>query len=214
MQRPSGKYFVSVLCTEVEHPALEKTGLSTGVQLGLNTLVVTSDGIRFENQKHKEKMQKKIAGLQRQLSRKPSGSANREKARQKLAELNERIDNQRNDMLQKMTTQLVRSYDAICIRDDSVLNLRNARSAKVQAANAQWGEIIRQLSYKSSWYGKTLMLVERDFPSSQLCSSCGYKHGTVRRHLSEWVCPRCEAKHDKAINAAINIHTEGMKKLA
>ena len=214
-QNPSGKYFVSVLCTDVEIETLEKTGSVVGVDLGLKELTITSDGQLFANPKNFAKSQKKLAKLQRQLSRKSKGSNNREKARIKVARLHEHIASQRLDSTHKLTTELVRNYDLIAIETLMPKNMvKNRRLAKA-ISDAGWGEIVRQLEYKCAWYEKELVKVDRFYPSSQTCSVCGYKN-TDTKNLSvrEWDCPSCKTHHDRDVNAAKNILDEGLKILS
>ena len=214
-QVPSGKYFVSLCCTGVEIPPLPFTGAVVGVDLGLHDLAITSDGVKYPNPKNYTKAQKRLARLQRQLSRKSKGSRNREKARVKVARLQERIANQRHDALHKLTTALVRQYDVICIEDLAPGNMvKNHKLAK-HIADASFGEVRRQLTYKAAWYGKVLSVIDRFFPSSQLCSVCGYRN-TETKDLSvrKWTCPDCGATHDRDVNAAENIVKEGLRLLA
>lgn len=211
-QNPGGKYFVSVLCTDVNIQPMDKTGAIVGVDLGLKELAITSDGQHFANQKHFAKSQKKLAKLQRELSRKSKGSNNREKARIKVARLHERIANQRLDNAHKLTTELVRNYDLIAIETLVPKNMvKNRRLAKA-ISDAAWGEIVRQLEYKCNWYGKELAKVDRFYPSSQTCNSCGYKNSDTKNlAVREWDCPKCGAHHDRDINAAKNILDEGLR---
>ena len=214
-QNPSGKYFVSVLCTAVDIQPMDKTGAIVGVDLGLKELAITSDGQHFSNPKHFAKSQKKLAKLQRELSRKSKGSNNREKARIKVARLHEHVANQRLDNAHKMTTSLVRDYDLIAIETLVPKNMvKNRRLAKA-ISDASWGEIVRQLEYKCNWYGKELVNVDRFYPSSQTCNSCGFKNSNTKNlAVREWDCPKCGARHDRDVNAAKNILDEGLRILS
>jgi putative transposase len=214
-QNPSGKYFVSVLCTDVEIQPMDRTGAIVGVDLGLKELAITSDNQHFTNPKHFTKSQKKLANLQRRLSRKSKGSNNGEKARIKVARLHEHIANQRLDNAHKMTTSLVRDYDLIAIETLMPKNMvKNRRLAKA-ISDAAWGEIVRQLEYKCNWYGKELVKVDRFYPSSQTCNSCGLKNADTKNlAVREWNCPKCGVHHDRDVNAAKNILGEGLRILS
>ncbi|MGV8173907.1 MAG: IS200/IS605 family element RNA-guided endonuclease TnpB, partial [Methanobrevibacter sp.] len=194
---PSGKYFASVCCTDVGITALPSTGAVVGIDLGLKEFAITSDGQHIFNPKYFYKSEKRLAKYHKQLSRKTIGSKNRDKARVKVAKAYEKVNNQRTDFLQKLSTELVRNYDVICLEDLKVKNMvKNHRLAK-SIHDVSWSEFVRELTYKSEWYRKTVQKIGTYYASSQLCSECGYKFsGTKNLSVREWDCPQCGAHHD------------------
>ena len=211
-QRPSGKYYVSVCCTNADVEPFSKTEKSCGIDIGVKNLMTLSNGTKIQNHKYLNKAEKRLARLQRQLSRKPSDSKNHEKARIKVARLHEHVANQRRDTIQKATTKIVRDFDIVCIEDLNTKGMvRDHRLAKA-ISDACFGEIKRELEYKAQWYGKHVIKIDRFFPSSQMCSCCGFKLEKLKDlSIRSWICPSCQTQHDRDINASINILREGLK---
>ena len=208
-QNPSGKYFVSVCCTEVNIPQYSPTGAVVGIDLGIKEFAITSDGVHIENNKFLKKSEKKLAKLQKELSRKTIGSNNRNKARIKVARCHEKIVNQRKDFLNKLSTQLIKDYDIICLETLKVKNMvKNHKLAKA-ISDVSWSEFVRQLQYKADWYGKCVYKINRFFASSKTCSECGYQIDNLDLSIREWTCHECETIHDRDINAAQNILKRG-----
>lgn len=214
-QEPNGHYYCSICCTDVEFTQYPKTNNNVGVDLGIVDFAIFSDGNRIENPHFYEKSEKKLAKLQRELSRKTIGGSNWNKARIKVANLQKHISNQRKDFLQKLTTEIVKTYDIICIEDLDVKAMRETDSTirNKRVGDVSWSEFRRMLTYKSQWYGRTLSVIDRYFPSSQICHCCGFQSGKKSEDIREWVCPVCGVIHDRDVNAAKNILNEGLKLL-
>ena len=211
----SGEYYASVLC-EIEQPEpLPATDKVVGIDLGLHDFIVCSDGERVEAPKYFRKSEQKLARIQRVFSRTQKGSNGHEKARVKVARCHQKIKNQRNDFLQKLSTKLIRENQVICLEDLSVKGMeRNKRLAK-SVLDASFARFVSMLEYKAEWYGRKVVKIDRFYPSTRLCSGCGYKNESIKGLMGlkfrEWICPECGEVHDRDLNAARNILKEGLK---
>lgn len=212
--RASG-WHVSLLCEieiEIPDPVEISTKNSVGIDLGSIDLVTLSDGRKVSNTRHYRSTERKLARAQRSLSRKLKGSKNRYKQKQKVARLHEHVANCRKDDLHKLSSQLIRENQAVFVEDLNVLGIAKRMGKSV--GDAGWSKLIRQLEYKAAWQGKTVLKIGRYFPSSKTCSYCGYKHSDLALSERSWLCPSCSAFLDRDVNAAINIHKEGLKLVA
>ena len=213
----SGEYYASVLC-EIEQPeSLPVTDKVVGIDLGLHDFIVCSDGERVEAPKYFRKSEQKLARIQRAFSRTQKGSNGHEKARLKVARCHQKIKNQRNDFLQKLSTKLIRENQVICLEDLSVKGMERNKKLAKSVTDASFSRFVSMLEYKAEWYGRKIIKIDRFYPSTQLCSGCGYKNESVKGlsglRFREWVCPECGEVHDRDLNASRNILKEGMKAL-
>ena len=207
---PTGKYFV-VLNVDFEPEAKQNAGGSIGIDVGIKEFYSDSNGNVVSNPKFLEKSLRKLCREQRKLSRKKKNSNNRNKQRIRVAKVHEKITNQRNDFLQKISTMLISENQVICIEDLKIKNMvRNRRLARC-ISSVSWGKFFKILEYKANWYGNNIIKVPTMYPSSQTCSYCGYKNPLVKNlAIRKWECPNCHTKHDRDTNASINILNKGL----
>ena len=200
------RWFVSinVELSEAIQP-LPKTKQSIGLDLGITHLATLSDGTKINAPKPLKNYLKKLRRLNKSLSRKQKGSNNRAKAKIKLSRLYYRISNIRKDFLHKLTTELVRKFDVICLEDLNVQGMLKNRRLSRAIQDLGFYELKKQLIYKANQFGKTVRSVERFFPSSKTCSCCGFKLEKLSLSVRKWTCEKCGAEHDRDINASINI---------
>jgi putative transposase len=207
-QDAAGRWFVSMLCDDTITPA-PATAQAVGIDAGITCLVTLSTGEKITNPRHERHDRARLAKAQRELSRKEKGSANRDKARRKVAKVHARIADRRRDFLHQLTTRLVRENQTVVIEDLTVRNLvKNGRLARA-ISDAAWRDLRTMLEYKCAWYGRDLVVIDRWFPSSKLCGACGAVRGKLSLNVREWTCD-CGAVHDRDVNAARNILAAGL----
>ena len=224
---PSGRWFVSLRVDDhtvkpfpkvdvLNGPLMGETtktsfvGKSIGLDVGINSLIATSNGDKIANPKHFKQLRKKLRRVQKALSRKQKGSNNRHKARLQVAKVHAQITDARKDFLHKLTTQLVRENQTIVVEDLAIKNMVKNHKLALAISDASWGELIRQLAYKCEWYGRELIKIDRWFPSSKRCGNCGHIVDKLSLNIREWECPKCGTNHDRDVNAANNILAAGL----
>ncbi|KGA97855.1 transposase [Alkalihalobacillus alcalophilus ATCC 27647 = CGMCC 1.3604] len=219
-RNPSGKFFVSIVVKTDVQP-LKKTESSIGIDLGIKDFAVFSDGHKMDNHTFTAKMEKKLRREQRKLSRRALNAKNKgmnlldaknyQKQKRRVARLHERVMNQRDDFLHKLSTDLIKNHDIVCIEDLNTKGmLRNHKLAK-SISDVSWSAFVSKLEYKAKWYGKTIVKISRWYPSSQICSECGHQEGKKSLEIRDWTCSICDKHHDRDINASQNILAEGVR---
>lgn len=223
-RNPSGKYFISIL-VETEVSPLDKTNKAVGIDLGITDFAILSTGDKLDNNQFTAKMEQRLKREQRKLSRralnaknngiKLSDARNYQKQKQIVARLQEKVFNQRNDYLNKLSTNIIKNHDIVCIEDLNVKGmLRNHKLAK-SISDVSWSSFVSKLEYKAKWYCRTIIKIDRWFPSSKLCSTngCDHKVDAMSLSIRHWTCEKCHTNHDRDINASKNILAEGLRQL-
>jgi putative transposase len=208
----AGRYHASFVVDHADAP-LPPTDAEVGIDLGLASFAITSAGRMIENPRYLRKAERRLRRAQQSLSRKEKGSKNRVKARVKVAKAHARVADARKDFLHKLSTNVIRENQAVYVEDLCVQGLARTRLAK-SVHDAGWGMFVRLLQEKATRYGRTVVKVDRWFPSSQICSACGTQDGPKPLDVREWTCPNCGTLHDRDVNAARNILHEGRKTAA
>jgi putative transposase len=206
---PAGRYFISLLVEEDIQP-LPVTPQTVGIDLGLHDVVTLSTGEKTGNERYFAKDEKKLARAGRALARKQKGSKNRAKARRKVARIHARIADRRRDFQHKLTTRLIRDNQVVCIESLQVKNMLGNHHLAKAISDVGWGELVRQLQYKASWYGRAVVAIDKFYPSSKRCSACGHLLDSLSLDVRQWTCPECGTVHDRDTNAALNIKAAGL----
>jgi putative transposase len=206
---PAGRWFASILVEEEiqRHPQADT---AVGIDAGITSLLTLSTGEKIANPRHERRDRERLAKAQRALARKQKGSANREKARRKVARVHARITDRRRDFLHKLSTRIVRENQTVVIEDLSPRNMMQNHSLARAISDAAWSDLRGMLGYKCDWHGRELVVIDRWFPSSKACSACGHLTARMPLDVREWTCGNCGARHDRDVNAAKNILAAGL----
>ena len=216
---PTGKYYVSIL-TEEQFEPMQRTNASIGLDMGLKSLVTTSEGETYDNNRYTKKYEQKLAIAQKHLSRKQKDSNSWERQRMKVAAIHEHLANSRKDWQHKVSADIVGRYDTICIEDLGVKKMEAKKTKAVKKnhlsksiSDAGWSSLVAMIVYKAGMNDKTVVKVDRYYPSSKTCNVCGWKNNSLELSNRSWTCPECGTKHDRDVNAAVNILGEGLRVL-
>ena len=215
---PTGKYYVSIL-TEEQYEPIARTNQSVGLDMGIKSLVTTSEGKTYDNNRYTKKYEGKLATAQKHLSRKQKDSNSWERQRMKVALIHEHLANSRKDWQHKISADIVKRYDTICIEDLGVKQMEEKRKGgkknrlSKSIVDAGWSSLVAMIVYKAEMNDKTVVKVDRYYPSSKTCNVCGWKNDSLALSDRSWTCPQCGTKHDRDVNAAVNILGEGLRVL-
>ena len=207
---PSGRWHISIRFDDPTIKPLPVNDNAVGIDLGVTSLIATSNGDKVANPKQFKKHHRRLRLAQKSLARKEKGSKNREKARRKFAKIHLQISDSRQDFIHKLTTQLVRENQTIAVETLEVKNMVKNHKLALSISDSGWGEFVRQLDYKCRWYGRKLVKIDRWFPSSKRCSQCGHIVEKMPLNVREWQCPHCGTHHDRDVNASKNILAAGL----
>ncbi|NPT42340.1 IS200/IS605 family element transposase accessory protein TnpB [Paraburkholderia sp. 1N] len=205
----SGRYHVSMLCDDAVSAKPEVSG-KVGIDLGLTHFAILSTGEKIAAPNTFRKNEAKLAKLQRRLAKKQKGSANRMKAKLKVARMHARTADSRRDFLHKLSSRLINENQVIAIESLAVSNMQKNRCLAKSISDASWSEFTRQLEYKAQWYGRTLVGIDKWYPSSKRCSDCGHTVVKMPLNIRAWTCPECGSIHDRDVNAARNVLAAGL----
>jgi putative transposase len=205
----AGRWHISIL-VECPVETLPPATTAVGIDAGITSLVTLSTGEKIANPKHEKRDRVRLAKAQRRLAKKQKGSANRAKAKVKTARVYARITDRRTDFLHKLSTRITRENQTVIIEDLSVRNMVRNHSLARAISDASWSELRRHLEYKADWYGRTVIAVDRWYPSSKTCSACGHLAASMPLNVREWACASCGTVHDRDVNAAKVIRAEGL----
>ena len=203
------RYFVSFLVEE-DITTLEVTPSMVGLDLGLKSMVITSDGHTYGHPKFFHRDEKKLAKAGRRHAKKRKGSKNRNKARLKVARIHKKIADRRRDYQHKLSTRIIRENQVVCVESLAVKNMVGNHCLAKAISDVGWSEFVRQLEYKAQWYGRTLVKIDKWYPSSKRCFDCGHILDSLSLDIREWTCPECGVVHDRDINAAKNVLAAGL----
>ncbi len=206
----AGRYFVSILVEEEIAPLPPAEASAVGLDLGLHDAVVLNTGEKVGNPRFFHRDAHRLAKVQRRLAKKQRGSKNRDKARRKVARFHARIADRRRDFLHQLSTRLIRENQTICVESLQVKAMAKHPTLAQAIHDVGWGELVRQLTYKAQWYGRTLVALDTWYPSSKRCSACGHVLASLSLDTRRWTCPECGAIHDRDVNAAKNVLAAGL----
>lgn len=209
----TGKYYVSITC-KVDHKPFNKTNSNVGIDTGIKDLAILSNGKTYENIKALKTNLKKLKYNQSQLSKKVKGSNSRNKQKIKLALIHEKITNIRKDYLHKVSNEIVKNHDIISVENLAVKNIMKNHKLAQSMSDVSLGSFYSMLEYKCVWNDKQFVKIDRFFPSSKMCSKCGWINQDLNLSIREWICLSCGEKHDRDFNASKNILKQGLKILS